>query len=153
VAHAGQEIANPVTGERIRFVRTAADTGGELLEIEDTWPVGRRPPPHVHPEMEERWEVVTGVARVRIEGAEHELGPGDAVAAPAGAAHVAWNPGPERAVVTISFRPALRWEEFLERLFALAEEGRTDERGTPEPEALRELMTEFRREIAPARSD
>ena len=44
-------------------------------------------------------------------------------------------------------------EEFLERLFALAEEGRTDERGTPEPEALRELMTEFRREIAPARSD
>ena len=112
MAHAGQEIANPVTGERIRFVQTAAGTGGELLEIEDIWPVGRRPPPHV-----------------------------------------AWNPGPEEALVTISFRPALRWEEFLERLFALAEEGRTDERGTPEPEALRELMSEFRREIAPARSD
>src|SRR5205085_135366 len=63
VARAGQEIANPVTGERIRFVRTAADTGGELLEIEDTWPVGRRPPPHAHPEMEARDRA--GLARVR----------------------------------------------------------------------------------------
>ena len=33
MAHAGQEIANPVTGERIRFVRTAADTGGEVQRI------------------------------------------------------------------------------------------------------------------------
>ena len=34
MAHRGQIIDNPVTGERIRFLRTAADTGGDLLEFE-----------------------------------------------------------------------------------------------------------------------
>ena len=34
MAHAGQIIDNPVSGERIAFLRTAADTGGALLEFE-----------------------------------------------------------------------------------------------------------------------
>lgn len=36
MAYAGQIIDNPVSGERIEFLRTAADTNGELLEIELT---------------------------------------------------------------------------------------------------------------------
>ena len=34
MAYAGQTIQNPVSGERIHFLRTAADTDGELLEFE-----------------------------------------------------------------------------------------------------------------------
>ena len=31
MAYAGQTISNPVSGERITFMQTAGDTGGELL--------------------------------------------------------------------------------------------------------------------------
>jgi hypothetical protein len=34
VAHAGEVIENPVTGERVVFRQTARDTGGELLQFE-----------------------------------------------------------------------------------------------------------------------
>ena len=34
MARTGQIIHNPVSGERIEFLRTAADTDGELLEFE-----------------------------------------------------------------------------------------------------------------------
>ena len=34
MAHAGQSITNAVSGERITFIRTSADTDGELLEFE-----------------------------------------------------------------------------------------------------------------------
>jgi hypothetical protein len=34
MAHAGQVLENSVSGERITFRRTAADTGGELLEFD-----------------------------------------------------------------------------------------------------------------------
>jgi hypothetical protein len=50
----------------------------------------------------------------------------------------------------IELRPALGWERFLERLFALAREGRTDAAGVPEPALLAELLAESELEIAPA---
>ena len=34
MAYTGQTIENPVSGEKITFIQTAADTDGELLEIE-----------------------------------------------------------------------------------------------------------------------
>ena len=47
MAYAGQMVENPVTGERIVFRQTAADTGGELVAIDLSLPVGgprSRPP-------------------------------------------------------------------------------------------------------------
>ena len=139
---AGDSIENPLTGERIAFVRTAADTGGELLELDATWTrKGIRTPEHVHPEMEERFEVLAGQARFRIAGEERGAGPGDVVTVPPATPHIAWTPGETQARVRIQFSPALRWGEFVERLFALAREDRMDE--------LPALMSEFRREVAP----
>jgi mannose-6-phosphate isomerase-like protein (cupin superfamily) len=151
VAHAGQRIENPVTGEQIMFARTAADTGGELLELEDRWTRrGRRTVEHVHPEMEERFEIVSGTARFLIGGKEFTAGAGDEVTVAPGTPHVAWNPADEPVQLILRFRPALRWEDFVERLFALAADGATDENGIPEPAVMRALLAEFSREIAPA---
>jgi quercetin dioxygenase-like cupin family protein len=136
MARAGETVENPATGELVTFVRTAADTGGELLELELTWPnEGQRAPEHVHPEMEERYEILSGSAAFRIAGEERTAGPGDVVTVPPNTAHLAWNPTPEPVRLKVEFRPALRWEEFVERLFAGKE---------PVPA----LMREFRREIA-----
>ena len=137
MADAGQTVENPATGERVTFVRTAADTGGELLELELEWPrPGQRAPEHVHPEMEERYEVVEGRAAFRIDGEERFGEVGDVVTVPPGVRHLAWNPTDDPVRLKVEFRPALRWEEFVVRLFS----------GSEDP---RELLKEFSREIRP----
>ena len=140
MARAGRTIENPATGERITFVTTAADSGGELLAMDSVWTrPGRRALEHVHPEAEERWQIFAGRAGFQIGSERFEAGPGDVVVAPAGTSHVAWNAGDDEVRVRIELRPALRWEEFTERLFA----------GDEDPVAL---LREFSREIAlPAR--
>jgi quercetin dioxygenase-like cupin family protein len=138
MASAGQTVVNPDTGESVTFVKTAADTGGELLELELVWPrPGQRAPEHVHPEMEERYEVLSGTAAFRIGGEERMADAGDVVTVPPGTPHLAWNPTTEEVRLKVEFRPALRWEEFVVRLFA-------------GEEPVRDLMREFRREIAAA---
>ncbi len=138
------------TGERIVFRRTAGDTSGELLELEDVWvSPEHRVAEHVHPGMEERWEVLAGTACLRIGGIERIAGPGDAVIAPPGTPHMGWNQGGTEVRLRIEMRPALRWEEVVETLFRLAEEGRTDAQGVPEPTALMALLREFPDELAP----
>jgi quercetin dioxygenase-like cupin family protein len=147
---AGDEIVNPVTGERIVFRHTAAETAGELLELDDFWSRrDHRVAEHVHPEMEERWEVIAGTVGFRIDGAVQSAGPGDVVTAAAGVPHMSWNDGGGPAHILIQMRPALRWEEFVRRLFAAARDGRTNQEGTPEPALLVNLLADFRREIAP----
>src|SRR3954462_9945449 len=145
MARAGQTVENPATGERVTFVKTAADTGGELLVLELEWPrPGERAPEHVHPEAEERYEVKTGTAAFRVAGEECTAGPGDVVTVPPGTPHLAWNPTSEPVRLKVEFRPALRWEEFVVRLFAL-----TPVTGPPDRYRIAALLKECRREIAP----
>jgi quercetin dioxygenase-like cupin family protein len=110
----------PVTGERIVFLRTGEETGGELLEMDDFWArADHRTPEHLHPAMEERWEVIAGNIRFEIGGVGRTAGPGETIVAPPGTPHTARNIGEKPAHLRIQMRPALRWQEFVERLFAL----------------------------------
>jgi quercetin dioxygenase-like cupin family protein len=127
---------NPLTGEEITFVSETPD----LLVMESVWPrPGRRALEHVHPGMEERWEVLEGTAGFRIAGVETLCGAGESAVAAPGVPHEAWNAGEGPARVRIEMRPALRWREFVERLFANG--------GAPEPGMFRE----FAAEVAPGR--
>jgi quercetin dioxygenase-like cupin family protein len=131
MAFEGQTVENPDTGERVTFVSITP----ELLVMEDVWPrPGHRAIEHVHPEMEERWEVLEGRAAFRVGRQEREARAGETVVAPPGVPHLAWNPADAPVHLRIEMRPALRWAEFTERLFA------------GEPPA--DLLREFRREIA-----
>jgi hypothetical protein len=151
VALSGESISNPVTGEIITFVETAEETAGERLVLHDTWTrPGQRAALHVHPRMEERFEVVRGCAGIVVDGVERRLGPGSGLTVAPGLPHVAWNAGEGETRLRLEFRPACRWEEVVERLFALAREGLTDARGVPEPRALAQLLAEYGDEIAPA---
>jgi len=123
-------IENPRTGERIVFeVRTP-----ELLVIRSTWTrPGRRAAAHQHPAMEERYEIRAGRAAFLIAGVEHTAGPGEIVVVPPGMPHLAWNPTDDVVDLRITMRPALRWAEFVERLFTGADPAM--------------LLCEFEREI------
>ena len=100
--------------------------------------------------MEERWEIIEGAARFRIDGIEISAEPGDIVVAPPGTVHSAANVSGGETRVRIQMRPPLRWEEFVVRLFQAARDGRTDEHGVPDRPLLAELLREFHRELAPA---
>jgi mannose-6-phosphate isomerase-like protein (cupin superfamily) len=138
MAESGDSLVNPMTEERIVFVRTAADTGGELLEMENLWTrADHRTAPHVHPKMEETWEVLDGRVGFQIGDEELHAGPGETVVAPPGTPHWAWNESGGQAALLVTMRPALRWEEFVVRMFEA-------------PDRVLELLPEFPDEIAPA---
>jgi quercetin dioxygenase-like cupin family protein len=145
VASAGDQIENPITGERVVFRRTATETDGELLEFDWYLTQYYRSPPHVHPAMEERFEVVTGRAYLQIVDEERKLAAGEVVTVPPGTPHSGGSLTRADVHLRIELRPALREEQLLERLFALAREGRTDD-----PRLLAQLVSEFRRETVPA---
>ena len=67
MASAGDVLENPVTGQRLIVRRTAAETGGEVLEVESiyTMPTPFPPTAHYHPYQEERFKVLAVSARAR----------------------------------------------------------------------------------------
>ena len=118
MATAGEVVELP-GGERIVFVKTAAETGGELLEMEAHYTPGRRPPPeHYHPHQEERFTGITGKMAARVGGTERTLAPGDELVVAPGVNHTFWNAGAEETRLHWEVRPALATEEFFKQLGA-----------------------------------
>jgi quercetin dioxygenase-like cupin family protein len=128
----GDVIENPITGERVEFLQTAEDTGGELLEFRLTVrPGGFVTAPHIHPSQEERFVVKSGTIKLQIDGQERLLHTGDEGLVPPGTPHVWWNGGDDEMDTIVEFRPALRLADFLATFFALAKAGKTDAKGMP----------------------
>jgi quercetin dioxygenase-like cupin family protein len=148
MAHAGQIIHNPVTGERIEFLRTAADTGGELLELElELAADGGVAGAHVHPEQEERFDVLEGTMRFRLGTRTIVATPGATVVVPAGRVHRFSNAGGGPARVRVEVAPALDMEELLCTTVALAREGNVRPSGMPKPMHLALFVRRSRREV------
>jgi quercetin dioxygenase-like cupin family protein len=148
MAHAGQTIHNPVSGERITFHRTAADTQGELLEFElELAADGHVPGAHVHPEQEERFHVLEGTMRFRRGLRTIVAGPGETVVVPAGRMHKFANGGDGPARARVEVVPALDMEELLTTTAELAHEGNVTRTGMPKPLHLALFVDRFRREV------
>ena len=148
MAYTGQVIENPVSGEQIVFRKTAADTAGEYLEIELRLAAdGKVPGMHVHPEQEERFEVLEGRMKFRMGLKTIEAGPGDVVTVPAGKAHKFSNGSDGRAIARVTVTPALEMERLFETTAALAKEGRVLSSGMPKPFDLALFVREFKREV------
>jgi quercetin dioxygenase-like cupin family protein len=148
MAYAGQIIENPVSGESITFRKTAADTGGELLEFDlELTPDGHVPGKHVHPSQEERFEVLAGTMKFKLGRKTVVAEAGEVVTVPAGAAHKFANGSDETAHVRVQVTPALEMERLLETAVRLAEEGRTTSKGMPKPLDLALFVTEFGDEV------
>jgi quercetin dioxygenase-like cupin family protein len=130
----GDTIHNPITGERITFLATSADTGGEAVVIEAVvQPDGAVAAGHVHPSQSERFAVKSGKLGLKVGGKKLELGPGDVAVVEAGTRHKFWNAGDEAVTFVCEIRPALQFESLLETMFALAADGKTNRKGMPNP--------------------
>ena len=127
MAKAGETIEGPVSGVRIIFLKTARDTNGEVLQIDDVMQGGGRVPiEHVHPYMEERFEVLSGTARLSMRGRERDVVAGEPVVVPAGTPHVWGNPNEDDVHLILEFRPALRMEEWFETFLGLQKDGKVN---------------------------
>jgi quercetin dioxygenase-like cupin family protein len=137
MAEAG-EVLEGRGGFRLRLIQTAAETDGELLEMEASYGGdGQYPPVHMHPSQLERFEVLEGAVLTIVDGVERRYEAGERFEVPAGTPHQMTGDGPAKMLWQV--RPALRTAEFFERLFAQA-------RGDPAEEGVN-LFEEFSDEI------
>jgi mannose-6-phosphate isomerase-like protein (cupin superfamily) len=92
----------------------------EALEVEASYRPGGSPPPaHFHPAQDERFEILEGEMRVRVDGEERELEAGAEVEIGRGQVHQMWNPGSAPARVRWVTTPAGRTEEWFRTLDGL----------------------------------
>ncbi len=132
MAKAGDVIENPITGERITFLKTTRETNGELLRFEYVLPPRFYIPEHFHPRQEERHEVLSGSLRGRVGGQERNYREGERVVGPAGVPHAWQNPSSDEELRLVSeLRPPLAFETILETTFGLARDGKTTKQGIP----------------------
>jgi quercetin dioxygenase-like cupin family protein len=130
----GDVLTNPVTGERLHFQKTSADTGGEYVLVEVTVePDGAVAAAHVHPYQSETFELLEGAVWFRRGREEILAGAGDTVHVEPGTAHKFWNAGERPARFRTEIRPALEFESLIETMFGLAADGRTNRKGMPNP--------------------
>jgi mannose-6-phosphate isomerase-like protein (cupin superfamily) len=143
VIHAGDTIENPITGERIVFNKTSAETNGEAVEIEVyVRPGGVVAAAHVHPYQTERFEVISGRIGMKLGRRKLEAGPNDIVVVEPGTSHKFWNAGDEELRFVTVIRPALQFERLLETMFGLAADGKTNRKGMPNPLRLAVIARE-----------
>jgi quercetin dioxygenase-like cupin family protein len=132
MAYRNKTISNPKTGQEIRFIQTASDTGGKMLEMESVFqPFSTEPTSHYHPVQEEAFFVREGTISVRLEGKVFVLHEGEHLLIPRKAVHSMWNHSGKKAVVSWKVYPALNTEHFLEAAMGLAISGKTNEKGIP----------------------
>jgi quercetin dioxygenase-like cupin family protein/uncharacterized protein YndB with AHSA1/START domain len=138
---AGDVLELEPLGLRIEFLRTAGETGGELVEAEVTGrPRGLLGQRHIHPGQTERLEVLEGRMKVTMNGREHVLSEGQSIEVPPGTPHTQEPIGAGEGRIRISARPAGRTEAFLEQLSTLCREGQIMRSGFPRPMAGAELV-------------
>jgi quercetin dioxygenase-like cupin family protein len=128
----GDQIINPRTGQVMIFLKTSAETNGELLQIECFSPPNvEREPEHIHPFQENSFEIISGSLVFDVDGKEQIVGPGESINIPANVPHHFWNDGEIDTHYIQEFRPALKIDRFFEIFFALARDGKLNKNGIP----------------------
>ena len=110
----GDELANPLTGERLVVRKTSAETGGAAVVVETLLrPYATGAGAHLHPAQEERFEVVAGSVGFQTGLEQLVAGPGHRLTVDPGTPHRFWNAGDEEARILSEIRPALQFEQLL----------------------------------------
>jgi mannose-6-phosphate isomerase-like protein (cupin superfamily)/uncharacterized protein YndB with AHSA1/START domain len=134
----------PTVGVRVEIRRTAAETGGELVEFDV---VGRArgflAQPHIHPGQSEHYEVIEGAMRLVTGRRSVLLRPGEVAEVPPRVSHRQLPAGDGPGRVRVQLRPAGRTEEFLARLAAIDAAGSFTRSGYPRPRAAAGLVLDF----------
>ena len=153
MAHAGKVISNTVLAGTVKFIKTAADTGGELLEMEATYNTAvDSVPEHYHPYQDEHFEVLAGMVSVHIKGQERTYVAGESFDFPRNVPHgFLGAAGSEEARILWQIRPALDSETFFETVYGLTADGKMKDTGIPNLFQLAVIFRAFDDELHPTK--
>jgi quercetin dioxygenase-like cupin family protein len=130
----GQLDFHPAMGERWEITQSTEDSSGEVFESTVSFdPRMPGPPPHLHPDSEESFEVIEGSFDVFKDGQWTTLCAGETAAVPPGVPHTFRNGADETAKVLIRIRPAGRSEAFFRHMHKLIGEGKVKRLPPKEP--------------------
>jgi quercetin dioxygenase-like cupin family protein len=132
----GHTLENRALGHRVVFLKTAEETNGQMLQIE--YIVTRREakpriPIHVHLVSEERFEVLRGQLGVWLSDTRRVLSQGESLRIPPGTPHTFWNSSEEELHFLTEIRPPGQFQTYWETLFGLAQDGKVNAQGLPNP--------------------
>lgn len=141
----GDLYENHVTGERAVVLRGDEDGAGASGLVHLTVrPGGAVVGEHVHPYIQERFRVVSGRLEARVDGIEPTLEEGEEATVRAGIPHDWWNASSAEASVLVEVSPAEPgFEAMIGTLWGLANDGRTNAKGLPNPLQLALTGQEF----------
>jgi quercetin dioxygenase-like cupin family protein len=133
VARYGDLYVNEVTGERAVVLRGDEDApDAPMLVHLHVRPGGAVSGEHLHPAMQERFEVLRGSLATRVDGVERTLCEREVVTVPPGVWHVWWNASGRPVDVLLELTPpSPRFEQAIATGFGLANAGRTNANGVP----------------------
>jgi quercetin dioxygenase-like cupin family protein len=124
-------IEDPVLRQRYRFTRSAGSDGREVLDVETWIDPGGGVTPHIHPALEERFEVLSGSPSFLAGRSWRTAGPGETVVIPAGLRHAYRNTSDQLAHIVCRVTPPSTLQEFLEEAAALNRSGALTRRALP----------------------
>jgi quercetin dioxygenase-like cupin family protein len=124
-------IEDPVLRQRLRFRRTTDPDGAEVLHVETWVDPGGGVTPHLHPAMEERFEVLAGHPSFLAGRKWRTAAPGGTVVVPAGLRHAYRNRADETVHMVCHVRPPSTLQEFLEGAAALGRAGKLTRHALP----------------------
>lgn len=127
-------VRNPIIGHQITFLQTAAQTNGELLQIEYAVEQPESIPAiplHIHLKCEERFEVVHGKLGVMLDGERRVLKVGESVTILPGTPHTFWNASEGEMRFITEVQPPGDLQTYWETVFGLAQEGKVNANGLP----------------------
>ena len=120
------------TNDPIHRVSMAFERDGDRLWVFTWLDPGGHLPEHFHPTLDERWEVLAGTARVKVDGRWHELTPqDDPVVVGRGVRHELRNTSETVAHLRAEVTPAGRLQEFLTESARAARAGLYNSRNLP----------------------
>jgi quercetin dioxygenase-like cupin family protein len=121
MAISGQIISNKVTGEKLKYLQTSDDTDKKFTQFR-LWvsPKGNVPMRHIHPDLSETVEVISGVFKVECDGQIMYLKPGEKFTIEKGKPHQWWNESDsQQAQVIFTIEPAGKFEVMQEQIFGI----------------------------------
>lgn len=122
-----QTIEDPLFKQSYRF----SQSGGVLRVEMWTEPGGGVRAEHVHPVLEERYEVLEGEITISQDGATRRLGPGGRAVVAPGVRHAFENRGGQTAHLVVEAEPAQDLRASIEAGARLARTQRFSESGAP----------------------
>ena len=129
---AAREIYNPVQRDRVTFLKTAAETGGELTLLEMEVAPGGGNSLHTHTTYSERFTVIEGELGVQIDRQQRVLRAGETEIVPARVVHRWYKASSRPARIYVELRPGhAGFEQALRIGYGLAADGRTNAAGIP----------------------